>query len=149
VESYSWLLEQRDYKLIQIIQQFSEDSYSPAPEGASEEAKRYVASEVRKYKLRNQIRKSVDTAVVRLYNEQLMATMLMNGAISLKQYQESGAKPFGDDLMQKLEQAQAQLQNGQGVSQQQLAQIQAALPQGTPEGMAQAARLLQGQPLAV
>lgn len=148
VESFSWLLEQRDYKLIQIIQQFSEDSYSAAPEGASEEAKHYIAAEVRKYKLRNQIRKSVDTAVARLYNEQLMASMLMNGIVSLKQYQESGAKPFGDDLMQKLEQAQNQLQNGQGVSQQQLAQIQAAMPQGTPEGMAQAARLLQGQPFA-
>jgi hypothetical protein len=33
-ESFAWFLEQRDYKLIQIIQQFMGDSYSPAPEGA-------------------------------------------------------------------------------------------------------------------
>ena len=149
VESFSWLLEQRDYKLIQIIQQFQEDAYFEAPQGASEEAKHYKAEEVRKYKLRNQIRKSVDTAVVRLFNEQLMANLLMNGAATIQQYQEvGGAKPFGSDLLAKMQQAQQQLQNGQGVSQQQLAQIQAALPEGSPEGMAQAARMLQGQPLA-
>ena len=145
IESFSWFLEQRDYKLIQIIQQFQGDAYFEAPQGASEESKHYNAELVRKYKLRNQIRKSVDTAVVRLFNEQLMANLLMNGAMSLEQYQASGAKPFGQDLMDKLNQAQQQLQNGQGVSQQQLAQIQAQLPQGTPEGMAQAARMLQGQ----
>ena len=142
VESYAWFLEQRDYKLIQIIQQFSGDSYSPAPEGASEKSKHYVAAEVRKYKLRNQIRKSVDTAVVRLYNEQLMANLLMNGAIGLEQYQQSGAKPFGSDLMQKLQQASSQLQNGQGVSQQQLAGIQAALPEVNPERMNAAVQLM-------
>jgi len=142
VESFAWFLEQRDYKLIQLIQQFSEDSYSPAPEGASEEAKHYVASEVRKYKFRNQIRKSVDTAVVRLYNEQLMANLLMNGAIGLEQYQQSGAKPFGNDLLQKLQQASAQLQAGQGVSQQQLAGIQAALPEVPEEGMQAAMQYL-------
>ena len=142
VESFAWFLEQRDYKLIQLIQQFSEDSYSPAPEGASEEAKHYVASEVRKYKFRNQIRKSVDTAVVRLFNEQLMANLLMNGAIGLEQYQQSGAKPFGNDLLQKLQQASAQLQQGQGVSQQQLAGIQAALPDVPEEGMQAAMQYL-------
>ena len=128
-ESFAWFLEQRDYKLIQIIQQFSGDSYSPAPEGASEAARHYRAEEVRKYKLKNQIRKSMDTAVVRLFNEQLMANLLMNGAASIEQYQMSGAKPFGNDLLAKLQQASSQLQAGQGVSQQQLAGIQAALPE--------------------
>ena len=142
VESFAWFLEQRDYKLIQIIQQFSGDSYSPAPEGASEQAKRYVAAEVRKYKLKNQIRRSVDTAVVRLFNEQLMANLLMNGAASIEQYQMSGAKPFGNDLLQKLQQAQAQLQAGQGVSQQQLAGIQEALPAVSPEQMEAAAKFI-------
>ena len=142
VEAYGWFLEQRDYKLIQIIQQFCPDGYSPAPEGASEEAKHYVAAEVRKYKLRNQIRKSVDTAVVRLYNERLMANLLMNGAATIEQYQASGAKPFGDDLLAKLQQASSQLQAGQGVSQQQLADIQASLPQVSPERMAAAAQFM-------
>lgn len=143
IESYAWFLEQRDYKLIQLIQQFSGDGYSAAPEGASEQARHYNAAEVRKYKLRNQIRKSVDTAVVRLYNEQLMANLLMNGAATIEQYQMSGAKPFGKDLLQKLQQAQQQLQNGQGVSQQQLAGIQAELPEVSPEGMEAALQFAQ------
>jgi len=135
VESYAWFLEQRDYKLIQIIQQFMGDSYSPGIEGASEEAKHYIASEVRKYKLRNQIRKSVDTAVVRLFNEQLMANLMMAGGAPIIDYLRTQHTPFGDKLLGQLEQAQQQVQNGQGVSQQQLASIQAALPQASPEGM--------------
>ena len=135
VESYAWFLEQRDYKLIQIIQQFMGDSYSPGIEGASEAAKHYIASEVRKYKLRNQIRKSVDTAVVRLFNEQLMANLMMAGGAPIMDYLRTQHTPFGDKLLSQLEQAQQQMQSGQGVSQQQLAGIQAALPQASPEGM--------------
>lgn len=135
VESFAWFLEQRDYKLIQIIQQFMGDSYSPAPEGASEEAKHYIASEVRKYKLKNQIRRSMDTAVVRLFNEQLMANLMMAGAAPIMDYLGTQHTPFSDNLMGKLQQAQQQVQNGQGVSQQQLAGIQSALPQASPEGM--------------
>ena len=143
LESYAWFLEQRDYKLIQIIQQFSGDSYSPAPEGASEEARHYNAQLVRQYKLKNQIRRSADTAVVRLFNDQLVANLMLNGAKSIEEYQMSGAKPFGADLIGKLQQAASQLQAGQGVSDQQLAGIQASLPQVTPEQMESAARFVQ------
>lgn len=134
VESFAWFLQQRDYKLIQLIQQFSEDSYSPAPEGASEQAKHYVAAIVRKYKLKNQIKKSMDTGVVRLYYQNLMANLLQNGAATINQYAALGV-PFGNDLVQKLNQASQQMQNGQPVSQQQLADIQASLPKTSPEGM--------------
>lgn len=134
VESYGWFLEQRDYKMIQLIQQYYGDSYSPAPEGANEEAKRYVASVVRKYKLKNQIRKSVDTGVVRLFYQQLIANLMQNGAATIEQYAALGV-PFGSDLVNKLKQASQQMQNGQPVSQQQLANIQASLPKTTPEGM--------------
>lgn len=141
VESYAWFLEQRDYKLIQLIQQYYGDSYSPAPEGASEEAKRYVASIVRKYKLKNQIRKSVDTGVVRLFYQQLMANLMQNGAATINQYAALGV-PFGNDLVQKLNQASQQMQNGQPVSQQQLADIQASLPKTSPEGMEAAVQFM-------
>ena len=143
VESFAWFLEQRDYKLIQIIQQYTEDGYSPAPEGASEKAKFYKAAEVRKFKLRNQIRRSIDTAVVRLFNEQLMANLLMGGASSIMDYLNTQNTPFSQDLASKLQQAQAQLQAGQPVSQQQIAGIQAALPQMNPDGMAAAVQFAQ------
>lgn len=141
VESFAWFLQQRDYKLIQLIQQFSEDSYSPAPEGASEQAKHYVAAIVRKYKLKNQIKKSMDTGVVRLYYQNLMANLLQNGAATINQYAALGA-PFGNDLVNKLNQASQQMQNGQPVSQQQLADIQASLPKTTPEGMQAAVQFM-------
>ena len=141
-EAFAWFLEQRDYKLIQTIQQFMGDSYSPAPEGSSEEAKHYDSAEVRKYKLKNQIRKTMDTAVVRLFHEQLIANLLMNGASTIQQYAQMGV-PFGQDLLAKLGQAQQQIQNGQGVSQQQLADIQNSLPAVDPAMMASTTQFAQ------
>ena len=133
-EAFAWFLEQRDYKLIQLIQQYLGDEYCPAPEGANEQAKKYVAAEVRKYKLKNTIRRAMDHAVVRLFQEQLMANLLLNGAASVQQYAQMGV-PFGQDLLAKLGQAQAQVQNGQGISQQQIADIQASLPDIDPARM--------------
>lgn len=141
-ESFAWFLEQRDYKVIQIIQQFMGDGYSPAPEGSSEEAKHYDSAEVRKYKLKNRIRRSMDTAVVRLFHQQLLANLLMNGASTIQQYAAMGI-PFGKDLVEKLGQAQTQIQNGQNVSQQQLAEIQASLPSVEPSLMASTAQFAQ------
>lgn len=141
-ESFAWFLEQRDYKTIQIIQQFMDDSYSPAPEGSSEEAKHYHASEVRKYKMKNQIRRGMDAAVVRLFHQQLIANLLMNGAATIQQYAQMGI-PFGEGLLAKLGQAQTQIQNGQGVSQQQLADIQASLPEVDPAMMASTSKFAQ------
>lgn len=141
-ESFAWFLEQRDYKTIQIIQQFMDDSYSPAPEGSSEEAKHYHASEVRKYKMKNQIRRGMDAAVVRLFHQQLIANLLMNGAATIQQYAQMGI-PFGDGLLAKLGQAQTQIQNGQGVSQQQLADIQASLPEVDPAMMVSTSKFAQ------
>ena len=141
-EAFAWFLEQRDYKLIQIIQQFMPSGYSPAPEGAKEEAKFYDAEEVRKYKLKNQIRRSMDTAVVRLFHEQLIANLLMGGAATIQQYAQQGV-PFGQDLLAKLDQAQQQIQSGQGVSQQQIADIQNSLPAVDPAMMASTAQFAQ------
>ena len=141
-ESFAWFLEQRDYKTIQNIQQFMDDSYSPAPEGSNEEAKHYHAAEVRKYKMKNQIRRGMDAAVVRLFHQQLIANLLMNGAATVQQYAQMGI-PFGEDLLAKLGQAQAQVQNGQGVSQQQLADIQASLPDVDPAMMASTSKFAQ------
>jgi len=138
-EAYAWFIEQRDYKLIQITQQFMPSGYSPAPEGGSSF---YDADEVRKYKLKNQIRRSMDTAVVRLFQEQLIANLLMGGAATIQQYANMGV-PFGKDLLAKLGQAQEQLQNGGGISEQQLADIQASLPEVDPARMAETTRFAQ------
>ena len=139
-ESYAWFLEQRDYKIIQIIQQFVGDGYSPAPDGT---ATFYNAEEVRKYKLRNKIQKSNSVAVARLFNQQLMANLLMGGAAPITQYLQTQKTPFSQDLLGKLQQAEQQLESGQGLSEQQLQGIQNALPQGSPEGMAAAMRFTQ------
>jgi len=72
-----------------------------------------------------------------------MANLLMGGAAPITQYLQSQNTPFSADLLGKLQQAEQQIQNGQGVSEQQLAGIQAALPQGSPEGMAAAMQFAQ------
>ena len=125
-ESFAWFLEQRDYKLIQIIDQFMGEGH-----------------DVSKYKLHNKIQKSNSIAVARLFNQQLMANLLMGGAAPIAQYLQSQNTPFSTDLLGKLQQAEQQIQNGQGVTEQQLAGIQAALPQGSPEGMAAAMQFAQ------
>ena len=125
-ESFAWFLEQRDYKLIQIIDQFMGGNH-----------------DVSKYKLRNKIQKSSSMAVARLFNQQLMANLLMGGAAPITQYLQSQNTPFSADLLGKLQQAEQQIENGQGVTEQQLAGIQAALPQGSPEGMAAAMQFAQ------
>lgn len=139
-ESYAWFLEQRDYKLIQITQQFMPSSYSPSPDGG---ATLYNADEVRKYKLRNKIQKSSSMAVARLFNQQLMANLLMGGAAPIMDYLGTQNTPFAQKLLGQLQAAQQQVQNGQNLSEQQLAGIQSALPQGSPEGMAAAMQFAQ------
>ena len=134
-ESFAWFLEQRDYKILQITQQYMPTGYSPSPDGG---ATLYNAEEVRKYKLRNKIQKSSSMAVARLFNQQLMANLLMGGASPVMQYLSTQNTPFSNDLMSKLQQAEQQLQNGQALSEQQLAGLQSALPQGSAEGMAAA-----------
>ena len=142
-ESFAWFLEQRDYKLIQIIQQFMVDSYSPAADGGNEQARHYVAEEVRKFKLKNKIQKNNSMAVARLFNQQLMANLLMAGAKPIEEYLMTQNTPFSNDLLGKIQQVSQQVQNGQAPSQQQLAGLQAALPQGSPEGMAAAMQFAQ------
>lgn len=138
LNAFSWFIEQRDYKLIQLIQQFCRQAeYIATGNGAPVH---FDPEVIRKFKLRNKVTKSSATAVARLFNEQLMAQMLANGMASLQQYQNSGAKPFGTDLLAKLEQMQDQLANGQGVSDQQIASLQQSIP-STPQGMMQAARI--------
>ena len=139
-ESYAWFLEQRDYKIIQITQQFMPTGYSPSPDGG---AKLYDADEVRKYKLRNKIQKSSSMAVARLFNQQLMANLLMGGAAPIMDYLNTQNTPFAQKLLGQLQQAQQQVQNGQSLSDQQLAGLQSALPQGSPEGMAAAMQFAQ------
>ena len=82
-------------------------------------------------------------AVVRLFNQQLMANLLMGGASSITDYLQTQNTPFSGELLGKLRQAQQQMQNWQGLSEQQLQGIQNALPQGSPEGMAAAMQFAQ------
>ena len=84
----------------------------------------------------------MDAAVVRLFHQQLIANLLMNGAATIQQYAQMGI-PFGEGLLAKLGQAQTQIQNGQGVSQQQLADIQASLPEVDPAMMASTSKFAQ------
>lgn len=130
-ESFAWFLEQRDFKIIQIIQQFMPSGSIARPDGTVSE---YNAEEVRKYKLKNTIRRAMDHAVVRLFQEQLIANLLLNGAATINQYAQMGV-PFGRDLLAKIDQAQAQIKSGQGISQQQIADIQASLPDVDPAMM--------------
>lgn len=142
LNAFSWFIEQRDYKLIQLIQQYCDQvEYVASPNGVPEEAKHYDPAEIRKFKFRNKVTKSSATAVARLFNESLMASLLANGMASLQQYQASGEKPYGQELMAKLSQVQDQLASGHGISDQQIADLQQSIP-STPQGMAQAARMI-------
>ena len=70
------------------------------------------------------------------------AVFAQEQAAAVQQLAQRGI-PFGQDLIQKLGQAQNQIQNGENISQQQLAEIQQSLPEVDPAMMASTARFAQ------
>ena len=145
MESFAWLLAQRDYKIVQIIKQFYTDSTPLPMAGKSGQTLYYDPALVRNYDYFNEISKGNDTPVARLYLDTMLFQLLQQKLITLEMYLEESKAPFSDSLLQKVREAQQQVANGQMPSQEQIAQMQQAIPQSSPDAMSQLQQMLYSQ----
>jgi hypothetical protein len=145
MESFAWLLSQRDYKMVQIIKQFYTDSTPLPMAGKSGQTMYYDPALVRMFDYFNEISKGNDTPVARLYLDTMLFQLLQQRLITLEMYLEESKAPFSDSLLQKVRAAQQQAAAGQMPSQEQIAEMQQAIPQSNNGAMEQLQQMLYGQ----
>ena len=145
MESFAWLLSQRDYKMVQIIKQFYTDSMPLMSAGKSREALVYDPALVRNFDYFNEISKGNDTPVARLYLDTMLFQMLQQKLITLEMYLEESSAPFSDSLLQKVRAMQGQMEAGQMPTQEQIAGLSQGVPQSSPDAMAQLQQMLYNQ----
>ena len=145
MESFAWFLSQRDYKMVQIIKQFYTDTTPLPVAGKSGQTMYYNPALVRAFDYFNEISKGNDTPVARMYLDTMLFQLLQQRLITLEMYLEESKAPFSDSLLQKVRAAQQQVANGQMPSQEQLAEMQQAIPPSSSDAMTQLQQMLYNQ----
>ena len=145
MESFAWLLSQRDYKMVQIIKQFYTDETPIPVAGKSGQTMIYDPALVRNFDYFNEISKGNDTPVARMYLDTMLFQLLQQRLITLEMYLEESNAPFSDSLLKKVKAAQQQVANGQMPSQEQIAAMQQEMPQPSNGSMEQLQQMLYGQ----
>lgn len=142
VESFAWLLSKRDYKMVQIIKQFFDEPTNVPSTGKHKGATLYDPALVRNFDFYNEVSKSNDTPVARLYLDTMLFQLLQQKLITLKMYLEESSAPFSDSLLQKVNAMEAQMAGGQMPSTEQIAGLQQGIPQSSPDALAQLQQML-------
>lgn len=145
MESFAWLLSERDYKMVQIIKQFYTDATPLPTAGKSRETVFYDPALVRNYDYFNEITRGNDTPVARMYLDTMLFQMLQQGLITLEMYLEESTAPFSDSLRQKVKAMQAQVANGQMPSQEQIDSLSQGVPQSSNGALDQMQQMLYSQ----
>lgn len=147
MESFAWLLMQRDYKMVQIIKQFyTEPMYlQSGSKSLPEGARFYDPAVVRNYDFYNEITKGNDTPVARLYLDTLLLQMLQQRLITLEMYLEESSAPFSESLLQKVKAMKGQVEGGQMPSSEQIAALSQGVPQSSNGALEQMQQMLYSQ----
>lgn len=145
VESFAWLLMKRDYKMVQIIKQFYDEPRNVPSTGKHKTPQIYDPSVVRNYDFFNEVSKSNDTPVARLYLDTMLFQLLQQKLITLKMYLEESSAPFSESLLQKVNAMEAQMAGGQMPSQEQIANLSQGVPQSSDGSLAQLQQMLMPQ----
>jgi hypothetical protein len=145
LESFASFLADRDYKIVQIIKQFYNDSYPLPRAGKSREAMYYDPALARNFDYFNEISKTNDTPVARLYLDTMLFQLLQQKLITLEMYLEESSAPFSDSLLQKVRAAQQQMAEGQMPSQEQIAEMSQGIPQSSNSSIEQLQQMLYNQ----
>ena len=145
VESFAWLLMKRDYKMVQIIKQFYDEPRNVPSTGKHKTPQVYDPSVVRNYDFFNEVSKSNDTPVARLYLDTMLFQLLQQKLITLKMYLEESSAPFSESLLQKVNAMEAQMAGGQMPSQEQIAGLSQGVPQSSDGTLAQLQQMLRPQ----
>ena len=142
VESFAWLLMKRDYKMVQIIKQFYTEPQNVPSTAKNKGTRLYDPALVRNYDFYNEVSKSNDTPVARLYLDTMLFQLLQQRLITLKMYLEESSAPFSDSLLQKVNAMEEQMSGGQMPSQDQIAALSQGIPQSSPDALAQLQQML-------
>ena len=145
MESFAWLLSERDYKIVQIIKQFYTDATPLPTAGKSRSSMLYDPALVRNYDYFNEISRGNDTPVARMYLDTMLFQMLQQKLITLEMYLEESTAPFSDSLLQKVKAMQQQVEGGQMPSQEDLASLQQGVPQSSNGALDQLQQMLYNQ----
>lgn len=147
LESFSSFLQDRDYKLLQIIKQYyTEKQYiSLAGKTYTEEAKHYDPDKIKDIDFDTTISRSTDTATMRYYMDDILKFLLERQLIGVEMFLEHSSYPFADKILQSLQRQKEQLAQGQmpdNATMAQLAgQVQESVPQSSAQNMQNAEQL--------
>lgn len=122
--SYNTFREERDTKLMQIIQQYTTDKryIGIAGKGYEKEARYFDPEKVRNAQFELSILESESNATVRQIQNNILMRLFEMQAIDVRQLLENGAFPFADRLLRSIDKREKQMQQMQ---QQQIAAAQA------------------------
>ncbi len=147
LESYASFLEDRDYKILQIIQQYYDEPQYIALAGKSysKQAHNWDPERIRGIRFYNRISKSSDTATMRLYMDDSLKFLLEKNLIGIEMFLEHSSLPYADKLLQTIKRQKEQLEHGQipdGASMAALQQgVQQNIPASGQQGMQDANNL--------
>ncbi len=127
---YNGLIRKRDYKIMQVIQQYYTDRryLNIAGKDYSEESKWYDPDKVRNSQFDLALIENQSQGVFRAQNENLLMMLLQNGAIDVETYLESSTSPFADKMLERIKQKQQEAAEAQTMQQQQVQATQMPLP---------------------
>lgn len=147
LETYSSFLQDRDFKLLQIIKQYYTEKQYIALAGKSytEEAKHYDPAAIRDIQFDNTISRSTDTATMRMYMDDILKFLLERQLIGVEMFLEHSSYPFADKLLQAISRQKEMLEKGQMPDNMTMAQLgqqmQQNIPDSSPQGMQNAQQL--------
>lgn len=147
LESYASFLQERDYKILQLIKQYYTEPQYIALTGKaySKEAHNWNPDKVRNIDFDNRITRSTDTATMRMYMDDTLKFLLERGLIGVEMFLEHSSLPFADKLLQTIQRQREQLADGKlpdEASMQALnQQMQQSIPQSSPQGLQAAQNL--------
>lgn len=123
---YNGLIRKRDYKIMQVIQQYyTERRYmNIAGKDYSEESKWYDPDKVRNSQFDLALVENQSQGMFRAQNENLLLSLLQSNAIDLETYLESSTSPFADKMLERLKAKQQEAQQQQAPAQLQAAQAE-------------------------
>ena len=114
-ESFAWYKNQRDTKMLKVIQQFYKDKRYVAVSGNryAKEAAYYDPDMVRNTDFELVVAEGVDSPVYRQIIDDNLLQLFQAQAIDLKMYLQNSSLPFADKLLEDISQREQQAAEGQ------------------------------------
>ena len=115
LETFAELIQDRDYKVVQLIKQFYKDKMYQDLGGKNitMDARWYDPELIKDIEFNNIISKGNDTPVYRMVIDDMLWNMLKERMIDIKMFLEHSSLPFADKLLSSIKTQQEQIEEGQ------------------------------------